>query len=893
MEDESLTVENTDFAEIESYAIDDKDCDEIDDRLGNDLQTNVISGNFKGLDGVRFYDEDDDEEEEELRHLFLPADGTTEQAVVPLGNRQEDDEGEIGSDEEQDILQGIRDDIELKVRGEMEEELRGYQERMKAIEEGYLPGRTDDEKNNAASIDENDEMSPQLREAIIKMNKLDKILRKKVKREKEVKRERIILERRMRQEISEMEQGASKIREIRMNTEKFLALAPPPSHNEGISIESEDEEEMPPLFQTQFDESELNRQKIKRTNNKNGQNAGNELSRSGSSISSQGNKSQASTSGINMSQSKKKTKKKDFIKRNKELAGEADQPVAMTDDEKRRLQSLLEGVDDLPELEDGEDISSLMETNPFQLTLQPGEGFCPDVSESRTLSSIDQRLKGLMPEEDFKFIFNKGSGYAQGTESVVDTPPQRLFTRVGINSTGNDTAALDRFGERVLYETKEERELKARLLAIESQLEQFKIPKEMEDQPAEDYHLTDQQLDELLDQCARNMGHTIEADTPGSTPRSQLSSRQSLMANPPKLTDEQLQQLLSDAQFPLSSRLLALRDDDQKLEEEDGSTEMIRAETWIAIRDAKLDENIGEVEGAQAVGFSEQSGTDKTKHLETKSINSLLNSCTTKVIQESSKFGNEISLQQGNLSTNNAHQNDIAGASLKADFPEGREIDDFAFTPDITNPVYTGDGLSSWYGNCNSSEANQDRDTVARGGSGGARPKYGSAVGLPKLNPVQFSSSSTSLRESAEYDSNGRAGSSSLVSSSRESFDSSFPSNNNNNGSQDGVQHSVRLPDISPNSFLIHTPQGMNNSEKKQPRQSLPSRPPLNMVRNNLSDMSVTSLSASDQDNTTPIMQLNQTSSVGQNSATSSPGQRVPQYTQMKQPTPPSLKKQS
>ena len=78
----------------------------------------------------------------------------------------------------------------------MQEELKGYQQRMKAIEEGRLPGKTDDEKNNDVTIDEDEEMTPQLKDAILKMNKLDKILRKKVKREKEVKRDRILLERR-------------------------------------------------------------------------------------------------------------------------------------------------------------------------------------------------------------------------------------------------------------------------------------------------------------------------------------------------------------------------------------------------------------------------------------------------------------------------------------------------------------------------------------------------------------------------------------------------------------------------------------------------------------------------------------------------------------------------
>jgi len=41
-----------------------------------------------------------------------------------------------------------------------------------------------------------DDMEPKLRAAIIKMRKLDKILSKRVRKEKEVKRDRILLERR-------------------------------------------------------------------------------------------------------------------------------------------------------------------------------------------------------------------------------------------------------------------------------------------------------------------------------------------------------------------------------------------------------------------------------------------------------------------------------------------------------------------------------------------------------------------------------------------------------------------------------------------------------------------------------------------------------------------------
>jgi hypothetical protein len=43
------------------------------------------------------------------------------------------------------------------------------------------------------------DMEPKMKAAILKMRKLDRILSKKIKREKEVKRDRIILERRYSQ----------------------------------------------------------------------------------------------------------------------------------------------------------------------------------------------------------------------------------------------------------------------------------------------------------------------------------------------------------------------------------------------------------------------------------------------------------------------------------------------------------------------------------------------------------------------------------------------------------------------------------------------------------------------------------------------------------------------
>lgn len=78
----------------------------------------------------------------------------------------------------------------------MQEELSAYDHRVKAIDEGRLPSALGKEDAETDKYPDLAGMEPELREAYIKMRKLDRILEKKMKREREVKRDRILLERR-------------------------------------------------------------------------------------------------------------------------------------------------------------------------------------------------------------------------------------------------------------------------------------------------------------------------------------------------------------------------------------------------------------------------------------------------------------------------------------------------------------------------------------------------------------------------------------------------------------------------------------------------------------------------------------------------------------------------
>ena len=75
----------------------------------------------------------------------------------------------------------------IQVKEEMKGELAVYQEARERLEAGSSG------KDDHADLEG---LDPKLKEAILKMRKLDKVLEKKIRREKEVKKERILLQRR-------------------------------------------------------------------------------------------------------------------------------------------------------------------------------------------------------------------------------------------------------------------------------------------------------------------------------------------------------------------------------------------------------------------------------------------------------------------------------------------------------------------------------------------------------------------------------------------------------------------------------------------------------------------------------------------------------------------------
>ncbi|XP_076785588.1 fibrous sheath-interacting protein 1 isoform X2 [Arvicanthis niloticus] len=158
----------------------------------------------------------------------------------------------------------------------------------------------------------------------------------------------------------------------------------------------------------------------------------------------------------------------DFIKRNIELAKRSRSPVVMVEDEKKRLDELLKGWDDTD--------SGLSSSEGDQCGwLLPGEGYTFAATESQQLAEIDIKLQEL--SVDFPTIFS--------LESQGDTE----------HDPNEERNTEPTPGEKILRDSKEQRDQKSRLKAIDGKL------KEINEQLNFPSCLSEEQLKCLLDEC--------------------------------------------------------------------------------------------------------------------------------------------------------------------------------------------------------------------------------------------------------------------------------------------------------------------------------------------------------------------------------------------------------
>lgn len=465
----------------------------------------------------------------------------------------------VASDEEQEIVKAIREEITQMVVVEMKDELELLDKPLaiKSGKESLTFG------NSVVGLD------PRLKEEIHKMRKLDRILEKKVKQEKAVKRERIILGKQLKSELWHLLNEKKLISgDEKKNTERFLALELPLSHNAGICTDDDqvatESSCCSPVFPTQppeimTDKKPSNGKTYGRSNSLE-KNSSNEIKTSDRSSMDERNSvdfnletsSYVSSStnidhrrnsaevyiGKKPSKSKRNAvernyrsghNKKNFIKRNIQLATGAQNIIAMTDEEKRRLEVLLADITE----EDSDEILSAFQHADSQLM---GNGCWLDMEDKERLDEIDSKLKLLLPTDDF--------------ESLTIVPPSYLLPGLEIpsNETENRLEMLlenDGLGEKVLRANKEERELKARLQEIDEQLSQLTLRPNTINMEREAPKLSEEQLQDLLANCARWM-HSCSSNLSDSG-QTIVSIKDIIYEHPHHLDAQTLHQLLVDA----------------------------------------------------------------------------------------------------------------------------------------------------------------------------------------------------------------------------------------------------------------------------------------------------------------------------------------------------------
>ncbi|PIK40765.1 hypothetical protein BSL78_22383 [Apostichopus japonicus] len=372
------------------------------------------------------------------------------------------------------------------------------------------PRQSNQENKNNDDDDDDEELKrtedPKIRKAIKKMRKLDKILSQKLTREKEVKRKRLMMHKQYEEELERIRLGLdrSEIKDEVENTMRFLALVPPPAHSEGI--DNDEDYAASPLFQTQ---------PLDAGSSKKGQRMSNRAP-SASEMSSSSRQSKdgdmetemetdRSKGGRRRKKSRVETRSRttndedDFIQRNIQLASDAGNMVAMTDDEKKRLGELLQDVEML-----GEESQGNQDVIGTEMKVFPGVGFQPNRSEEDALKDLDNKLKVLMPFDSF--------------QEICSTPSVRNHSSNTLIEYSQEAFEL---GEKILQENRETRDHQDRLKQIEDELVQLQtqVEREENEQTGSDTSRTakldDKILRKLLEEAKHGLGFE-ETFTDGS-----------------------------------------------------------------------------------------------------------------------------------------------------------------------------------------------------------------------------------------------------------------------------------------------------------------------------------------------------------------------------------------
>ncbi|XP_070261247.1 fibrous sheath-interacting protein 1 [Myotis yumanensis] len=355
------------------------------------------------------------------------------------------------------------------------------------------------------------EFDSQLQDAIQKMNRLDKILMKKQYREKEVKKQGLEMRIKLWEDLkSAKHREALPSNEEMQNTKKFLALTAASEQTVDPS-RCKHEDTVFSVFHTQVPPEEYENQM---------QNANQDFTcdveRNDSLIKAEKNPF-LNTEKIEL----RGKHSQDFIKRNIELAKNSGKPEVMIDREKKRLVELLKDLDD-------RDSGLSSSGGDLSVCLVPGEGYTLAVTQHQQLAEIDTKLQEFFAASPTTFSFSPGLGHQN------DQEPDH-------SDDDRDTEITP--GEKVLRNTKEQRDMQNRLREIDEKLRKMK-----ENVLDSASLLSEEQLRRLLDECTFK-----QKSMTGLSSEREKEDIEDMTPESPQLSRSVLSELLTDSETKVRS----------------------------------------------------------------------------------------------------------------------------------------------------------------------------------------------------------------------------------------------------------------------------------------------------------------------------------------------------
>ncbi|XP_054986702.1 fibrous sheath-interacting protein 1 [Sorex araneus] len=412
---------------------------------------------------------------------------------------------------------------------------------------------------NSECSDESELIDPQLQEAIHKMKRLDKILVKRQYREKEIKKRSAELRIKLWEELkSAKNRETLQSNEEIENTKKFLALTAASEDN--VDSSGYDyEETFSSVFHTQLPPEEYEKH-IRNANPDFTYGAARNQS-----LIKAGKKSFSDTEKIGL----KGKDSQDFIKRNIELAKDSGNPVGMIDKEKKRLIELLKDFDDKD--------SGLSSSEGDQSSngLVPGEGYTLEGPQHQQLAEIDTKLQELTVS------------FPPRSENQNDQHPD-------LSDDGRNMEIPP--GEKVLRDTREQRDQQHRLREIDEKLRKMK-----ENTLNSTSLLSEEQLRCLLEECTVKGKSTV--------PFSSEREKEAIEDGVPKLpllSRSALSELLNGSE--VRGRNTEVEDADKSTEEASVGYYLTKALTGCSMSPALAIE----AKNMECLQFSQDEVTDDT-----------------------------------------------------------------------------------------------------------------------------------------------------------------------------------------------------------------------------------------------------------------------------------------